>query len=374
MNQRKNPVKRAFSGLVGLPPEPEAAFTPIPEPVPISKTEFVDRALVCNDCYQEFLFSAEDQELFAEHQSSPPRRCKSCEAEAIQQVEYPADTVVPPIVPSVPELLEQVEDTKAEKEAARSRANRKRRAEQKAAIKKAVRTPIAEIKAAAEARAKAIARPGSMNQGRYMRDAPTGKGELETGGYGPKKLEDVGAARGRSVGLGSHTIDPETGEAVWSDNDRKRAQAPGLGAPSDDNHETTGGAHLDESQMPRKFVVKLKDVDMEGAIRELAYEYVKEDESGRLCRLCESFVVESAADHIEAVHGDEREPSHDARFGNVINAYIEREERKEAKLRKAGRDKAREVIADAKARAEADATRAGYTKLNGKWIPKPRTA
>src|SRR5437660_2517942 len=182
--QRKKPVQRLYNRLVGLPPEPEAATAPPFEPTTVKSetTEFVDRVLVCDDCYREFLFSAEQQTSFAETQLSPPRRCKSCEAEAIQQVESPGKAA-PGHVPSVAELQERVEDNKAEKEAERQRARRKRIAEQKAAIKKALRTPIAEIKAAAEARAKAIARPGSMNRGRFMTDAPTGKGEMVPSGH-----------------------------------------------------------------------------------------------------------------------------------------------------------------------------------------------
>src|SRR5437773_8591663 len=124
--QRKKPAKRAFSGLVGLPPEPEAVTAPTVESIPVRpETEFVDRTIVCGDCYQEFLFSAEDQAVFAENQLSPPRRCKSCEAEAVQQVESPG-TAAPVHVPSVAELQERVEDNKAEKEAERQRARRKR--------------------------------------------------------------------------------------------------------------------------------------------------------------------------------------------------------------------------------------------------------
>jgi hypothetical protein len=351
--QRKNSVKRVGPRLVGLPPEPVSSTST--ESIPTTTAEFVDRAVVCVDCFSEFLFTAEDQKTFADNKCEQPWRCNSCRAKHQE----------------IGEQSGKLYKIKAQEEAARQRTRRKSKKEQLAEIKKRLKVPIAEVKAAAEARAKAIARPGSMNQGRYMPDAPTGKGELETGGYGPEKLETVAAARGRSVGLGSHTIDSDTGEAVWSDNDRKRWQAQGLGAPSDDNYETTGGAHLDESQTP--FDVKLNDVDKERMIGELAYEYVKEDESGRLCQLCQIFIAESAGDHIESVHGDENELTHDDRFGNLIDAYIKREERKEAKLRKAGRDKALEAIADTKARAEADATRAGYVKLNGEWIPKPRT-
>jgi hypothetical protein len=357
---RKNPVKRAFSGLVGLPPEPEAApapagptepeASPTPESVPpISKTtEFVDLALVCVDCNAEFLCTAEDQK----NSSSEPLRCNSCRERHREIAEQSSKEV----------------KTNAEKEAARQRARRRSKQEQLAEIKKRLKVPIAQVKAAAEARAKAIARPGSMNQGKYMTDAPTGKGELIPSG----NIESIAASRGRSAALGSSTIDPETGEAYWPENDRQRVKPEGIGER--DNEKTPPKKDVDGLPAARqKFLVKLNDVDREGVVRELAYEYVKEDESRRLCRLCQTFVTQHAVDHIETVHGDESEPTHDARFGDIIDAHIKRQERKEARLRRAGRDKALEVIADTKARAEAGATRAGYVKLNGVWVPKPRT-
>jgi hypothetical protein len=39
-----------------------------------------DKNLVCQDCNQEFVFSASEQAFFAERQFSEPRRCPSCRA------------------------------------------------------------------------------------------------------------------------------------------------------------------------------------------------------------------------------------------------------------------------------------------------------
>ena len=39
-----------------------------------------DKALTCADCSQEFVFTASEQEFFAERQFSEPRRCPSCRA------------------------------------------------------------------------------------------------------------------------------------------------------------------------------------------------------------------------------------------------------------------------------------------------------
>ncbi len=46
---------------------------------------FTDERRVCADCGQEFLFSAAEQEFYAQKGfSNPPRRCKSCRTLAKQ--------------------------------------------------------------------------------------------------------------------------------------------------------------------------------------------------------------------------------------------------------------------------------------------------
>ncbi len=39
-----------------------------------------DKTLTCADCGQEFLFSASEQQFYADRQFSEPRRCASCRA------------------------------------------------------------------------------------------------------------------------------------------------------------------------------------------------------------------------------------------------------------------------------------------------------
>jgi len=38
-----------------------------------------DKTLVCQDCNQEFVFSASEQQFYADRQFSEPRRCPSAE-------------------------------------------------------------------------------------------------------------------------------------------------------------------------------------------------------------------------------------------------------------------------------------------------------
>ncbi len=39
-----------------------------------------DRTLTCADCRQEFVFTASEQQFYADRQFSEPRRCASCRA------------------------------------------------------------------------------------------------------------------------------------------------------------------------------------------------------------------------------------------------------------------------------------------------------
>ena len=43
-------------------------------------TTTVDRTLTCADCRSEFVFTASEQEFYAEREFSEPRRCPSCRA------------------------------------------------------------------------------------------------------------------------------------------------------------------------------------------------------------------------------------------------------------------------------------------------------
>ena len=42
--------------------------------------ESTDKTLSCVDCRQEFLFTASEQQFYADRQFSEPRRCASCRA------------------------------------------------------------------------------------------------------------------------------------------------------------------------------------------------------------------------------------------------------------------------------------------------------
>lgn len=41
-------------------------------------SNFTDQTLTCKDCQSPFLFTARDQEFFAQQGFTPPKRCRSC--------------------------------------------------------------------------------------------------------------------------------------------------------------------------------------------------------------------------------------------------------------------------------------------------------
>jgi CxxC-x17-CxxC domain-containing protein len=43
-------------------------------------TTTTDKTLTCSDCSQEFVFTASEQQFYADRQFSEPRRCPSCRA------------------------------------------------------------------------------------------------------------------------------------------------------------------------------------------------------------------------------------------------------------------------------------------------------
>jgi len=261
-----------------------------------------------------------------------------------------------------------------ERRATAAKERRKKKADQLAAIKKALKTPIAAIKEAAKVKAEAGKLP-SMNQGKYMSDAPTGKGALV---YKPaSKIDQIDAAISRSVPLGSQTIDHETGEAFFADNDRERIAPEGVGASSDEKPEITGVSRdkrqkgftygYGEEEPNRKFQVRLTGPEYQAGLDAALIACTLPQESETFCRLCKQGFGR-IENHFTQAHGDPLEPGHDNRFGDVVQKYVKRVKRAHARLEKAGRAVALEAVADQKARAEIEAIQNGYRKLKGEWV------
>lgn len=44
----------------------------------MNKTESQDKVIICQDCGERFIFTVGEQQFFAEHQFTEPRRCRYC--------------------------------------------------------------------------------------------------------------------------------------------------------------------------------------------------------------------------------------------------------------------------------------------------------
>jgi hypothetical protein len=229
-----------------------------------------------------------------------------------------------------------------EKEAERGRARRKLRREQLAAIKLRLKTPFREIKRLAEELKDALGSGASdMSKGKYMSDAPTSKGQIVY----TQKIEQVGAAVNRAAALGAQTVDLETGEAFWPEHDRRHVVPEGTGERgggqrSNDEQKISSGNRVDRhSGVPlapaatTSFVVKLgTDLDHGQALQNLFHRLfieVKEDAGYFICKLCHTNYPSelTCKQHVEDIHGDENEPKHDQRFGDVVTPEVRRVKR-----------------------------------------------
>jgi hypothetical protein len=306
---RKKPV-RAFSGLVGLPPESDAQ----------------------------------------------PRTPEPVSAQAIS----------PPAYRSTSDLLNELESEKKAKKAEAARARRKLQADQIKRIKEVLKVPIAQVKSEAAAKTKADKLP-SMNSGAFMPDAETGKGEIVTGGYGSAKADYITSLDvGREAMLGNRccTSDEVTGGRRQG---RPEGNAPEKDFSRDEaefNLRSRGAMQGFSESASRSFQVRLNidgQYEIQRALDSLLVEYFE----GLVCRLCQILFQDNndAKDHILAVHGDESSPNHDVRFGDLVNPRIKKIERDDRKREKEGKNILTAAQPERRKRAEPEeAHREGWTQ------------
>lgn len=266
----RNPVKRAYSGLVGMPPDPDDLPPPAPTP-----------------------FNA-------------------------------------PVYQSATEILEQMEQQKKDKRAEAARERRKLKRDQLVAIKQALKTPIAVIKARAEQeRIEALdfaEPPNSDSRGASPTGAPAGN-RFTTGGHSGSKMESIAAARSRAAGLGSPASDHE-----YPDNDRRARKPQGYGQrPGLKGDDDRRRREDDHGFLVNGFHVELNAFDYDALMKHLLWEYFEKlrqpnGEDVLVCRLCgQSWDEErDAKKHVLDVHGDESYPGHDLRFGDVVIKGIQK--------------------------------------------------
>jgi hypothetical protein len=244
------------------------------------------------------------------------------------------------------DLLEEFEkrQEKKKKEAERKRLARKSKSDQLMAIKEALKIPVREVIASTKRTEleRQIAeteeqRETSMNLGRHMTGDPDQQ-QLITN----TDIEKVAAARGRATALGSSGYDSETGEAHWPENDRRIVRAQGSSNEDEQSWvkvQTRDGKLVDQ-RPTKRFVVKLDGADptnnplgisRDEWLSKIARRFFVKGGSAEdapdtffVCRLChfECDWDTETKRHMEEVHGDEQLPSHDPRFGNVIEKHL----------------------------------------------------
>jgi len=217
---------------------------------------------------------------------------------------------------------EEKEARLRKKEAERGRERRKLKRDQMAAIKEALKTPVREINRRAEELKRALeSETTDMNKGSFLTGAATGKGELVYSG----RIDQVAAMNDRTQGLRGPSSPEDTG--YWEDNDRRRVEPEGTGEHGNgqrSNDETkvsnksTPGLAFGVPVARTRFVVKL-DTDLIRG-QALLNLFHRLNEKG-VCRLC---YQECSERHVDTVHGDEDEPRHDKRYGNVIAPEVQK--------------------------------------------------
>lgn len=58
--------------------QPHTALVPVYGGLNAMSTEYTDQDITCKDCRNTFIFSAGEQQFFAERQFTTPVRCKPC--------------------------------------------------------------------------------------------------------------------------------------------------------------------------------------------------------------------------------------------------------------------------------------------------------
>ncbi len=387
MIQRRPPAKRAFTGLVGLPPEPDE-MPKVSPPQPPSSPEppadltceyrrYQDGLWICLHCRHR----AEENDITAE--GIPASRV--CPAQNIE-------------IENKKAIGKQLDAKFAERErrAAAARARRKAKADQLAAIKEALRTPVAIVLAEEEKQRQektSAARVKSVWSNHYQ----TGGGkELSGGDYvaavqtaiDGKREQDFGGRRVTPQGVGhrpgmrndidSGTPDEDSTRDPWTKGSEEVAVANPRTPIMDGDIFKVKLNDKDEKNSPAYQSVSDYFVEMQtfqfhmrctkcGAAQE---DEAAQDDEGNyyqspveegfmcwqcqaphdgyepsyICRLCGDISrgKNYAARHMENVHGDPALPAHDARFGNVLHRWL-RGGRKGPNIEKARRKAERQV-------------------------------
>jgi hypothetical protein len=212
---------------------------------------------------------------------------------------------------------------------------------------------------------------------------------VHSGSYDLAKI--VGAREAVESNLGSPFADDDDGDGPIGGRREVRPQGnSGRTEPTSNTHRRFA---LRPTWDKKTFKVKLAGPELTNALNKLQLEHFKtipetknivDPTSGDLiqegrkecyqCQLCgyECDWPNDRPKHIESVHGDPDEPSHDKKHGNVVARHIKEARQLGHRLKKAGSVALRnlEELQQYKDRraAEAEAKRNGFIKRDGEWV------
>jgi hypothetical protein len=343
------PIKRAFTGLVGLPPE-DPAPTPVstPEPV-VSVTPPADPTCQYHRARDQWIC------VYCSHKASEDDMTASG---------IPASRIC-----SAQNILRQNRETvgkelgkkfaERERRAGAERERRKKKADQLAAIKEALRTPP-EIRIAA-AKEKERQEKAEVQANKLPSDRTGGFKEISGGGILEETLTILDAPQtgrvtpegvGHRPGARDNSTDdiPDSTENhnPWSGLSEviavERPNAPIIPGSiflvklNDKDERDTPAyqsvPHFFTEMMPLRYRLRCMNC---AAVQDDDFTVSEEhfvcgrcgtknggDDLNYICRLC-GVVAEdrtTAAHHMETAHGDETAPGHDTRFGDVLQRWV----------------------------------------------------
>ena len=231
----------------------------------------------------------------------------------------PQPSATPPPTQSTQDILDRFELEKRAKRAKYMRELRKKKTQQMDAIREALCVPIEVVIQRKEERERKLeeekeeqrtSRRGnsaSSEGSLYVSNAPKGRGKIIL--MDPEDLMHAVEETQVAEALGSPGDDGDDSDAAYfAVSDRRYVKPEGSGADEE-------GESVD---------VKLNDFDEYPLMQELFDIYFVSDGAGNfVCRLCGASDgwERHAKLHLEQAHGEETNPAHDPRFGNVIYSY-----------------------------------------------------
>lgn len=208
--------------------------------------------------------------------------------------------VVPSNSMTSEQAFQDLEDDRKKRKAEQMRNLRKKRRDQLNQIRLALRVPVAQIQQQERERreqtklAEFIAQATTQPKPRSVKAQSLPMTDYTQADINRAQIE---------------LLSPPSSSDVWPENDRRRVRPEST--ESDDGE-------------PRSFRVKTHtDIEVGQALLDIEKWAFIEVDGTDVCRFCHA-TGDSRRRHIEKNHGDESEPNHDDRFGNVVAREVKR--------------------------------------------------